>query len=582
MEPTAQGVLAKTPLAHLIVYCLERKLRGTLVFRPEGNDDNAAADVVTLVEGVPAKIRIADPVEHLGRVLLEIGAIDDAAYNESLMALGRGEGLVGQILIKRGKIDAATLERGLRTQIGRKLGHLFGRPSTTRYFYFEGVDLLARYGGPELYPVDPTPAIFVSVRSQPSMAHADALVGRVASTPLRIRPGADLSKLDLTRSERELLALLKLSPQTPGQLAESGVADARTAKLLVYGLLLLKLAEPLSTPSEQPRAPVATPAPAPASALTRQPSPVIARVALKPQHTPVQGGVIETGGGDGRESPVRRSPTSPMPVVNPPAAAAPRAVPVGGGDPQRRAEIVSKVKAIASENYFQMLGLAMDSSADDAKTAYFQLAKRWHPDRLPAELADLKDDVARVFALMAEASQILTDPDRRLKYVQQVKEGGGTLQAQQEVVRVMEAANAFQKAEFFVNKNQLADAEPHANKAYELEPSDTDHVAVWCWIQANKAERRDLGKWDDLLQKLDAALSESPKNERARYYRGMILKFAGRMGDAIRDFREIAEANPRHVDAVREVRLYQMRSDRDRKNKDDGSGSLLGRFMKRK
>ena len=50
MEPTAQGVLAKTPLAHLIVYCLEKKLRGTLVLRPEGNDDNNAADVVALVE----------------------------------------------------------------------------------------------------------------------------------------------------------------------------------------------------------------------------------------------------------------------------------------------------------------------------------------------------------------------------------------------------------------------------------------------------------------------------------------------------------------------------------------------------
>jgi curved DNA-binding protein CbpA len=556
MEPTAQGVLAKTPLAHLIVYCLERRLKGALVLRPEGNDENSAADVLTLVDGCPAKIRISDPIEHLGRVLLEIGAIDDGAYNESLMALGRGEGLVGQILIARGKIDAATLERGMRSQLSRKLGHLFSRGPGTRYAYYDGADFLARYGGPELYPVDPTPAIVASVRSNPSMPHADATIEKMSTTPLRIRPGADLSKFDLTRAEKEVLSLLKLSPQTPQQLVQSGVADQRTAKLLVYALILLKLVE--AAPVPEAMTSLAMPKPE-NPALGRQPSPV-ARIALQKQASPA-GILIEQGGGDGRESPVQAGPT---------------------GDPQRRAEIVEKAKAIESQNYFQVLGLAPESSIDDAKTAYFQLAKRWHPDRLPADLGDLKDSVGKVFALMAEAFQILTDPDRRVKYQQQVREGGGTLESQQEVVRVMEAANAFQKAEFFVNKGQLQEAEPHIVKAYELEPGDTDHVALWCWIQANKPERRENGSFDDLLAKLNQALVDSPKNERARFYRGMVLKFAGRMGDAIRDFREVAEANPRHVDAVREVRLYTMRSERDRKNKDDGSGSLLGRFMKRK
>ena len=93
MEATAQGVLSKTPLAHLIVYCVEKRLRGTLILRPEDNDENSAADVVALVDGFPAKIKIADQVEHLGRILLELGAIDDVAFNQSLMALGQNQGL---------------------------------------------------------------------------------------------------------------------------------------------------------------------------------------------------------------------------------------------------------------------------------------------------------------------------------------------------------------------------------------------------------------------------------------------------------------------------------------------------------
>ncbi len=521
MEPTAQGVLAKTPLAHLIVYCLERKLRGALILRPEGNDDNASADVLTMVDGWPAKIRISDPIEHLGRILLELGAIDDVAYNESLMALGQGK-LQGQILLSRGKIDAATLERGLRTQIKRKLGHLFSRAPTTRYAYYDGADFLQRYGGPELYPVDPTPAIFAGIRVNPSMPHADAAVERVNSMPLRLRPGADPTKLDLTRQESELVAILRSSPMTSQQLASVGIADPRTTKLFTYGLLLLKMIEP----AEAPRAAAAP-----------------ARVAAAP---------------------------APKPT---------------GGDPQRRAEITAKAKAINTENYFEILGIGKDGSPDDAKTAYFQLVKRWHPDRLPADLSDLKEDVGRVFATMAEAYQTLTDPERRARYLEQLESRGapgGSPQDDAEVVRIMQASNAFQKGEFFIGKGNFAEAEPFLNKAYELEPGDANHVALWCWLQANKPDRREGTRYDALIQKLDKALSDNPRNERARFYRGMLLKLSGKMGEAIRDFREVAEQNPRHTDAVREVRLYTMRSERDRRNKDEGTGSLLGKFMKKK
>lgn len=519
MEPTAQGVLSKTPLAHLIVYCVEKKLRGALVFRPEGDDDNAAADVVTLVDGWPAKIRITDQVEHLGRVLLEIGAIDDAAYNDSLMALAKG-GLQGQHLLQSGRIDTPTLERAMRIQIARKLGYLFARPPSTRYAYYDGVDFLQRYGGPELYPVDPTPAIFASIRSHPSMPHADAAVERVAAMPLRVRPNVDLSKLDLTRSEAELVGILRDQPMTPQQIASTGVLDARASKLLTYGLILMKVIEPAGAASQAPARPAA---PAATAVPARQ-----------------------------------------------------------GGDPARRAEIAAKAKSVDGESYFEILGLGPSSTPEDAKNAYFALVKRWHPDRLPPDLADLRDDVGRVFACMAEAYQVLTDPERRAGYLQQVQGGGGSPQDQQEVARVMEATNAFQKAEFFANKGQLGEAEPYAVRALELEPGDADHVALWCWLQANKPERRESARYDDLLGRLEKALNDNPKNERARFCRGMILKFSGRMGEAIRDFREVAEANPRHTDAVREVRLYTMRHDRDRHNKDEGTGSLLGKFVKKK
>jgi tetratricopeptide (TPR) repeat protein len=574
MEPTASGVLSKTPLAHLVVYCLDKRLRGTLVLRPAGDDDPQVADYVTLVDGLPAKIRVADPIEHLGRILVELGLIDDATYNESLMKLAAG-GLHGQILLASGKIDDAGLERALRVQLARKLGHLFGarEPSTT-YAYYDGVDFLGRYGGPELFPIDPLPTIWAGIRARPSQAHLESTLERMGDTPLRPKAGTDWSRFDLTRAERDVLDRLRKAPASPNELMRAGV-DARTVRLLVYAMLLLKQLEAAARPSPAPGAiravqtPAPTPTPAPVAAAARPTTStsqliaaVTAGIAPPPTHDSAQHAI---------SLPVK-------PVSVPPPAGARLSPELEA----RRKEIVDRAAKIAKENYFQILGLTEAASADDAKNAYFQLVKRWHPDRLPPDLAFVREEVGRVFALVAEAYQTLTDGERRARYVELLKEGGGTPEDQATVQRTLEAAGAFQKADFYLSKGNLAEAETHAKQAYELDPKEVDHIAMWAWVQSQRPERRDTGKYDDLLKMLDAALADAPRNERARYYRGMILKAAGRMGDAMRDFREVAEANPRHVDAVREVRLYAMRHDRERRSKDEGSGSLLGRFIKKK
>ena len=574
MEPTASGVLAKTPLAHLLVYCLEKKLRGALVFRPEGDVEPSHADVVTLVDGCPAKIRTAAPIEHLGRILVELGLVDDASYNESLMAMSRGEGLQGQILLHAGKIDQAALERGLRTQIARKIGHLFEHLATTTYAYYDGQDFLGRYGGPELCPIDPLPTIWVGIRTAPSEPHVEATLAKVAQQPLRLREGTRFVGFDLTRAEQQVLDRIKSATMTSDELIRANVSDARTTRLFIYAMLLCKQLEVVPGSTRRtgavsiPSAPAIPSAPPPTSVSIK---PAIAAPVITPNTaarlakinplkmaTPVPVQLIESGGGDGREGPPSSGP---------------------GG---RRDQIKKKIASIATENYFEILGISRESTEEDAKTAYFKLAKAWHPDRLAADLVDLKADVGKVFALMAEAYQTLTDKDRRQRYLQVLREGGGTPEDQAEVARIMEASNAFQKADFFVGKGALGDAEPHAKRAYELEPNEPNHVAVWAWIQANKPERRDSGKYDDLIQLVGHAVAQAPKNERARYFRGMILKAAGRNEDAIRDFKEIMESNPKHVDAVREVRLHQMRQDRDRKTKEESSSSLFGRFMKKK
>ena len=49
--PTAKGLLAATPFAHLLIYALDRRLTGTIVFE----EPSHAKHAIYLVDGAPAQ-----------------------------------------------------------------------------------------------------------------------------------------------------------------------------------------------------------------------------------------------------------------------------------------------------------------------------------------------------------------------------------------------------------------------------------------------------------------------------------------------------------------------------------------------
>ena len=111
VTPTATGSFAKTPFAHVLVYLHTRELSGTLEVH-QGDEVHHAY----FQKGCPAKVRNSTSVEPLGKVLLDMGLIDGAAFQASLQALAEGRGLQGQILMGMGAITMPTLIRGLTTQ----------------------------------------------------------------------------------------------------------------------------------------------------------------------------------------------------------------------------------------------------------------------------------------------------------------------------------------------------------------------------------------------------------------------------------------------------------------------------------
>ncbi|XP_075871555.1 dnaJ homolog subfamily B member 6-like [Nelusetta ayraudi] len=70
-------------------------------------------------------------------------------------------------------------------------------------------------------------------------------------------------------------------------------------------------------------------------------------------------------------------------------------------------------------DYYQVLGVRRDVSADDIKKAYRKLALRWHPDKNPEN----KEEAEQKFKELSEAYEVLSDANKKSIYDRYGKEG---------------------------------------------------------------------------------------------------------------------------------------------------------------
>jgi curved DNA-binding protein CbpA len=235
---------------------------------------------------------------------------------------------------------------------------------------------------------------------------------------------------------------------------------------------------------------------------------------------------------------------------------------VNGPSPAENAmrdEIIAKAEVISSLDYFAMFEVSQEATADDINKAYFAIAKRLHPDKLPASLAAVKSQAAKIFSHISEAHKTLTDTKKRAEYMRLLKEGGASPDEQAQIQTVLEAVTFHQKAEFYFKRRDFAQAEAFAKSAVDADPSQGEYNGLYAWLRALRPENQTIEATRKLIGDLDGAIKSSPKSATLFFYRGTLHKRVGASRDAMKDFNECVDLQPGHVDAAREVRLFQMR-----------------------
>lgn len=465
-------------MPELLVLALDRKLHGSLVIKSPASTKSA----LFLDAGRVTKVRTAEPVEPLGRLLVTSGAIDRATLDAALHRAARHRDRLGTSLVQLEAVAPPLLEATLAEQLARRVAWVGSLPPESIFGYYAGVDFL---DGRPSCSADPLALIWRCVRDGAGDNERQAsLLAALAQRPLRLHAEATPERFELSPEELALAGAMRERPRMLSVLPQEFGIDAVRARRLVYALALTRHLD--LGRDQRPVESVPPPKPASASSPPAQAAPA----SLPP--------------------PPPRSSSSGRPASVPPSrrATAP-AIPA-----VRRSAPSSRVHS--------------SPAVDRIEHALERAARASSRPPAPPE------------------------PDERHK----------------------EGERAFQAAMLCISRKQFDRADAFARQACEANPMSAEYLALHAWLRMQLGDLAHPLRASEIVAQLDRAVMKERESVSIRFLRAQVLKRLGRQDDAYRDFRFVARRKPDHLDAVREVRLHEMRM-RNQQKKSNGVLSKL-------
>jgi hypothetical protein len=622
--PETIGSLEQTPLAHLLVTALDRRATGTLVLEEPSGERHG----LYFEAGLPRKVKTAEPVIHLGELLVQGGAISRPAYEATLARARASRRLHGQVLLAERLIEPYTLRSALSEQLCRQVTWLFARPSQTQFGFFDRENLLKDWGGtPESVRVNTMALIWRGVSEHLSTDRVYDIVNALGNARVALREDAPIDDFHFRGRARIIVDVLRGGSHQVEALMRSGLATPEEISRVLCALLLtrsLALGVPSLPPagtdaSEEavharrsapwtfvfplsgasvpgteapvtPRPPEDTPSP------SQWPSP-----SLAPASVPNTWRELDAYWLAGEAPTPKVFAQTPFPEAarrEDAESAPPRTLASGEGPPTFPEVEASSFPEVEASTYAPSGETATAFAEFIEEEVQASDEERWSDEfdlealsSKPNPIADAGPETERFDGELDEAPPTVSepppasDPDpfagtASLELSSAKEEGGpdtrfdpfeleleppndaagatvasGTLHDEAEPLVPKSAAMHADDAERMLKRGEVAGAAREIARAVELDPNSGEHAALSAWIHV----QGDTPDVPSILREVLRSTKLARDSTLAGWYRGLTLKRLDKHAAALREFRAIVDRDPLHVDAAREVRVYEMR-----------------------
>ena len=468
-------------------------------------------------DGYPVSVHSNLVRETLGHLLVRTGRITRAMFEESRRQMKIEDRRQGEILVAMEVLSEEDVGAALREQADEKLFEVFSWVDG-RFKFERGAKL--QKGNAVGLGRSPANLILRGVRTQFPIERVDRYIA-LQGTRIVTRgesPFYRFQEINVEPSEEALLRGLD-GTQTLAAFAREEESLRRT----IYGLLASGLLE------------LKDPRPRPSAGATARPA------ERRPETSAAQ---------------AERTPATPS---------------GSPGDP-RLAQLEDLASQLRAGSHFEVLGIEPTAPESEVRSAYERLSARTHPDRFSGASQAGRDLAAEVFEMLRTAYETLADPRRRQEYILQQRRAEREADKRGQAELALQAETEFREGEGALRSRDYESALAHFGRALELYPEEGDHHAHYGWA-LYLCHPGDPSIVTEALEHVRRGLKLASHREKPYLFMGRLYKAIGRADVAEKMFTRAVQIQPECVEALRELRLINMRREK--------SKGFIGRLLRR-
>lgn len=232
-----------------------------------------------------------------------------------------------------------------------------------------------------------------------------------------------------------------------------------------------------------------------------------------------------------------------------------------GEDEALRVELASLANQIQNKDHYGVLDVPRTANDEEIRIAYAGLSKRTHPDRFHTSSSSVRQLASQVFDRIARAHAAIATAQARKSYAEELSRGRRLEVVQDEGRRALQAETEFQKGEAKLALRDYEGALLCFGRAMENFPSEGEYRSYygWCLYLCHPDNDVMLG---EALEHCREGLKLAKDREKPYLLLGRLYKAMGKTGAAKKMFSRAVEIKPQCVEAMRELRIMNMRRDK--------------------
>jgi curved DNA-binding protein CbpA len=212
------------------------------------------------------------------------------------------------------------------------------------------------------------------------------------------------------------------------------------------------------------------------------------------------------------------------------------------------------VEKFKKADHFEVLGVKRDAGGGPIKMAYFQLAKVYHPDAVPADAPpELRQLAADVFAKVSEAWGVLGEDGKRAEYLTGLETGSGT---EVDVMHIFRAEEAFNGGTLLIKARRYQEALPRLEEAIKLNPEEAEFRMWKSWCEFLLSPEKKKAQ-PGIANAIEAALKQNSRCISGYLFLGQMAKIVGNLDLAEKHLKRGLKEAPGNADLERELKYLR-------------------------